>query len=119
MRAWEVDNKVLSVMSDVVFVLLHIPLDSALEGVSTVGSPAPPFLLALMERQHHRVRAWSIAPTFLPCCFYLFVVPAVGPASSLRSLCVQQLLHPSAPSGLERVVAILSGWPYSCPLLCR
>ena len=95
MRAWEVDDKVLSVMSDVVFVLLHTPLDSALEGASTVGSPAPPFLLALMERQHHRVRAWSIVPTFLPCCFCLFVVPAVGPASSLAALFVCPATAPS------------------------
>ena len=58
-------------------------------------------------------------PSFLAASACLLCLLLDQPPLWLPSLCVQQLLHPSAPSGLERVVAVLSGWPYSCPLLCR
>ena len=106
MRAWEVDDEVLSVMSDVFSVLPHTPLDSALEGISAVGSPAPALLLAWMERPRRRSeRGASSPPSFPAAAACLLRLPLDQPPLRLPSLCVQQLLHPRAPSGLERVVS--------------
>lgn len=97
-------------MSDVFSVLPHTPLDSALEGISTAGS-CPCVALGFdgaAAPLGSELGAPS-PPSFPAASACLLRLLLDQPPLRLPSVCVQQLLHPGAPSGLERVAA-----PASC-----